>query len=160
MKHTGFISLLVRYTKFHVPWLRACHLGAGPHQKTGTCACASARVAAVFCRIYFTCNFIGVALQWRHHECHGLSNHPRLDYLLNRLLRRRSKKTSKLRVTGLCAGNSPAVTGEFPAQMASNAENVSIWWRPHATRKWTFTPTVSVNLWTLDNQLAQLWLQS
>ena len=31
-------------------------------------------------------------------------------------------------VTGLCVGNSP-VTGEFPAQMASNAENVSIWWR-------------------------------
>ena len=25
---------------------------------------------------------------------------------------------------------SPA-TGEFPAQMASNAENVSIWWRHH-----------------------------
>ena len=23
------------------------------------------------------------------------------------------------------------VTGEFPAQMASNAENVSIWWRHH-----------------------------
>ena len=33
-----------------------------------------------------------------------------------------------LRVTGLCAENSP-VTGEFPAQMASNAEKVSIWWR-------------------------------
>ena len=44
--------------------------------------------------------------------------------------RRRSKKTSKLRVTGLCVGNSP-VTGEFPAQRASNAENVSIWWRLH-----------------------------
>ena len=43
----------------------------------------------------------------------------------------RSKKTSKLRVTGLCAGNSP-VTGEFPAQRASNAENVSIWWHHHA----------------------------
>ena len=42
----------------------------------------------------------------------------------------RSKKTSKLRVTGLRAGNSP-VTGEFPAQMASNAENVSILWRHH-----------------------------
>ena len=39
-------------------------------------------------------------------------------------------KTSKLRVTGLCAGSSPG-TGEFPAQMASNAENVSIWWRHH-----------------------------
>ena len=39
---------------------------------------------------------------------------------------------SKLRVTGLCAGNSPG-TGEFPAQMASYAENVSIWWRHHDT---------------------------
>ena len=35
--------------------------------------------------------------------------------------RRRSKKTPKLRVNGLCEGNSP-VTGEFPSQMASNAE--------------------------------------
>ena len=41
-----------------------------------------------------------------------------------------SKKTSQLRVTGLCAGNSP-VTGEFPAQMACNADSVSIWWRHH-----------------------------
>ena len=29
-------------------------------------------------------------------------------------------------------GNSP-VTGEIPAQMSSNAENVSIWWRDNAT---------------------------
>ena len=43
--------------------------------------------------------------------------------------RRRSKITSKLRVTGR-AGNSP-VTGEFLAQRASNTENVSIWWRHH-----------------------------
>ena len=28
------------------------------------------------------------------------------------------------------AGNSP-MTSEFPAQKASNAENVSIWWRHH-----------------------------
>ena len=40
------------------------------------------------------------------------------------------KKTSKLRVTGLCEGNSP-VTGEFPTQRTSNAENVSIWWCLH-----------------------------
>ena len=33
----------------------------------------------------------------------------------------------KLRVIGLCDGNSP-VTGEFPEQRASNAENVFIWW--------------------------------
>ena len=38
------------------------------------------------------------------------------------------KNIRKLRVTDLCEGNSP-VAGEFPAQMASNAENVSIWWR-------------------------------
>ena len=44
--------------------------------------------------------------------------------------RRRSKKTSKLRVTGLCAVNSP-VTDEFTTQRASNAENVSIWWHHH-----------------------------
>ena len=48
---------------------------------------------------------------------------------------RRSKKTSKLCVTGLCEGNSP-VTGEFPTQRASNAENVSIWWRHHDQHEW------------------------
>ena len=40
------------------------------------------------------------------------------------------RKILKLRVTGLCAGNSP-VTGHFPAQRASNSENVSIGWRHH-----------------------------
>ena len=40
------------------------------------------------------------------------------------------QRTSTLRVTGLCVGNSPG-TGEFPAQMASCAKNVSIWWRDH-----------------------------
>ena len=69
-------------------------------------------------------------LHWRHNGHDDVSNHQPHDCLLNRLLRRRSKKTSKLRVTDLCAGNSPE-TGEFPAQMASNAENVSIWWRHH-----------------------------
>ena len=69
-------------------------------------------------------------LPWRHNERDGDSNHQPHDCLLNRLFRGRSKKTSKLRVTGLCAGNSP-LTGEFPAQIASNAVNVSIWWRHH-----------------------------
>ena len=69
-------------------------------------------------------------LQWRHNKHDGVSNNRRPDCLINRLFRGRSKATSKLCVTGLCAGNSP-VTGEFPAQRASNAENVSIWWRHH-----------------------------
>ena len=70
-------------------------------------------------------------LQWHHNGRDSVSNHQHHDCLLNRSFRRRTKKTSKLRVTCLCAGNSP-VTGEFPAQMASNAEKVSIWWRHHA----------------------------
>ena len=69
-------------------------------------------------------------LQWRHNGHNGVSIHQPHDCLLNRLFGNRSKKTSKPRVTGLCVGNSP-VTGEFPAQMASNAENVSIRWRHH-----------------------------
>ena len=68
-------------------------------------------------------------LQLRHNGCDSVSNHQPHDCLLNRLFRRRSKKTSKLRVTGLCAGNSPGPVNS--PQMASNAENVSIWWRHH-----------------------------
>ena len=64
--------------------------------------------------------------QWCHNTHDSVSNHQPYDCLHNRLFRRRSKKASKLRVTGLCEENSPG-TG----QMASNAENVSIWWRHH-----------------------------
>ena len=74
----------------------------------------------------------GHSLRWRHNWHDIISNHQHRDCLLNGLFWCRSKKTSKLRVTGLCAGNSPG-TGEFPAQMASNAENVSIWWRHHVS---------------------------
>ena len=70
------------------------------------------------------------SLEWRHNGHDGVSGHQPHDCLLNRLFRRRSKKTSKLRITGLCVGNSPA-TGEFPAHMASSAENVFIWWHHH-----------------------------
>ena len=72
----------------------------------------------------------GISLQWRHNGRDSVSNRQPCDCLLNRLFRPRSKKTSKLRVTGFCAENSP-VTDEFPAQSDSNAENVSIWWRHH-----------------------------
>ena len=74
------------------------------------------------------------SLQWHHNERDGVSNHQPLDCLLNRLLKHRSKKQPKLRVTVLCEGNSP-VTGEFPAQRASNAENVSIWWRHRVSQQ-------------------------
>ena len=70
-----------------------------------------------------SCDLHTWSLQWRHNERDGVSNHQPHDCLLNRLFRRRSKKTSKLRVTDLCAGH------QFPAQRARNTENVSIWWR-------------------------------
>ena len=70
-------------------------------------------------------------LRWRHNERDGISDHQPHDCLLNVYLGTQVKKTSKLRVAGLCAGNS-SVTGEFPTQRASNTENVSIWWRHHA----------------------------
>ena len=63
-----------------------------------------------------------ISLRGLHNGRNGVSNHQPQDCLLNRLFRRRSTKTSKLHVTGLC---------EFPAQMANNTENVSIWRRHH-----------------------------
>ena len=78
-------------------------------------------------------------LKWHHNECDSVSNPQRLECQLNRLFRRRYKKTSKLRVAGLCDGNS-SVTGEFPAPRTSNEETVSIydvimnWYHPVARR--------------------------
>ena len=68
-------------------------------------------------------------LQWRHNGHDGISNHRRSDCSLNSLFRRRSKKTSKLHATALCEENTPV--SRWPAQRASNTENVSIWWCHH-----------------------------
>ena len=81
-------------------------------------------------RLLITSRCKGCTLQWRHNELNGVSNHQPHDCLLNRLFRRRSKKTSKLLVTGLCVGNSPGPVNS--TQRASYTENVSIWWRYHA----------------------------
>ena len=56
-------------------------------------------------------------LQWRHNERDCVSNHRRLHCFFNCCFRWSSKKTSKPRVTGLCAGNPPVTT-----QKTSNAE--------------------------------------
>ena len=87
-------------------------------------------------------SWVSSTLHWRHNGHNSVSNDQPYDCLLNRVFRRRSKKTSKLRVTGLCEGNSPG-TGEFPEQMASNAENVSIWWRHH---EWSLNKTESCTI--------------
>ena len=78
----------------------------------------------VFQLIFVACGAVvgyNSSLQWRHNERDRVSNHQPHDCLLNHLFRRRLKETSKFRVTGLRAGK----------QRASNAENVSIWWRHH-----------------------------
>ena len=94
----------------------------------------------------------GKSLQWSYNERNGVSNHRRLDCLFNRLFRRRSKKTSKLHVTGLCEGNAfsallalcegnPPEASGFPPQRASNAKIVSIWWRHHVFWTYPFSRT-------------------
>ena len=80
----------------------------------------------------FHTNILLISLQWHHNGGNGISNHHPHDCLLNCLFSCRSKKTSKLHVTGLCVGNS-VVTSEFHPQRASNMENVSIWWCHHVT---------------------------
>ena len=97
-------------------------------------------------------------LQWRHNGRDGVSNHQPHHCLLNRLFMRKWKKTSRLRVTGLRMGNSP-VTGEFPAQMASNAENFSIWWRHHVETGPGFEDGFGTNRgsWTLSRRILIAW---
>ena len=67
-------------------------------------------------------------LLWRHNERDGV-------LFAQPFVQVQIKKISKLRVTGLCEGN-PPVTRGFPSQRASNAENVSIWWRHHGYELW------------------------
>ena len=87
-----------------MPWLMMLHLALPGHQQPW--------------------------LLWSHNERKGVSNPRHLDCLLNHSFKRRSKKTSKLCVIGLCVGN-PPVTSGFPSQMASNMENVFSWWHQH-----------------------------
>ena len=94
-------------------------------------------------------------LQWRHNDHDGVSNHQPRGRLFNRLFRCRSKKTSKLCVTGLCAVNSP-VTGEFPTQRASNAENASTWWHHHDSPGYTVS-TLSADGWHQGTGHLQTW---
>ena len=76
--------------------------------------------------IYYLCHL----LQGPHNERHGVSNHQQIDWLLKHLFRRTWKKTSKLRVNGLCE---ESISDRWiHLTKTSNAENVSIWWRYHA----------------------------
>ena len=58
-------------------------------------------------------------LQWCHNERDGISNHRHLYCLLSHFFKCSSKKTSKLRVTGLCEGNPPVTGGQDSDQFIS-----------------------------------------
>ena len=50
------------------------------------------------------------------------------------------------------------VTGEFPAQMASNAENVSIWWRHHEHQHLSIYSIIKLaNIWWKMNGKSMSW---
>ena len=72
------------------------------------------------------------SLQWRHNGLDGISNLQLHDCLLNRLFKAQIKENIKAPRHWFCEGNSP-VTGEFPTQRTSNAENVSIWRRHYVS---------------------------
>ena len=67
---------------------------------------------------------ICATLHWRQNDHDGVSNHQPHVCLLNRLFRRRSKKTSKLHVTGLCVGNSPGRV----KRVACCYDLLNCWW--------------------------------
>ena len=93
-----FLILMTNTAPF--PWLTCTSLSVTSQNVYGTYACED------FADISFN-HILSWSLRWRHNEWDGFSNHQPHHCLLNRLSGRRSKKTSKPHVTGLCAGNSP-----------------------------------------------------
>ena len=139
------ISLHGHIFPYYWPFLRGTHLPPMDSIKKGQ-LCEALKFSFLLSWITYWANSLVVgdsirhdahdahgssrSLLWRQNDSDNVSNHQPHK----RLFKRRSKKTPKLRVTGLCEGKSP-VTGEFPAQKASNAENVSIWWRHHVLKR-------------------------
>ena len=73
--------------------------------------------------------FTGDTSQWRHNG-QKASQITIPSIVCSTVCSGADKRKHQSSLTDLCEGNLP-VTGEFPSQWASNAENVSIWWRHH-----------------------------
>ena len=121
----SYVNLVCQFRHFKTTWYRLPFLKPINHTLYFCCVLAVARYTGGAC---MSGDSAGIGPLREHYN--DVSNHQPHHCLLSRLFGLRSKKTSKLRVAGLCVGNSP-VTGEFSAQMASNAEIVSIWWCHH-----------------------------
>ena len=111
-------SPLLRPFSHHLQDTELCHISTAV-RLTST---RSGHNMLIVAWIFSMCTMVlHLALQWHHNEHDGVSNHRHLDCLLNRMRRRRLKKTSKLCATDLCERNSP-VTSEIPTHRASNVE--------------------------------------
>ena len=97
-----------RYCRWCKSIVEKCHdCGSRPKRRCHNCGSETqVKAGCPNDKLCFKCKQSG-PLQWHHNGRYSVSNHQPHDCLLNRLFRCRSKKISKLRVTGLCAGNSP-----------------------------------------------------
>ena len=66
------------------------------------------------------------ALHWRHNDHDGALNQLFTQPFIQTQIKENIKAPRHWPLCGEFTG-----TGEFPAQTASDAENVSIWWRHH-----------------------------
>ena len=97
-----------------------------------------------FSSCWISVTWVTVMADWRHNDHDGVSNHQPRGCLLNRLYRRRSKKTSKLRVTGLCAGNSPGpVTRKMFHLMTSSCDGHRCRWGELSLTSWVSKPRLN-----------------
>ena len=103
--HSGLVDLRHSTIKKSLKWKK--------QRKSSWCVCGWFGVCPEWSNAIVThqmskfCVRSSTTLQWRHNDHDCVSNHQPRGCLLNRIFRRGSKKTSKLRVTGLCVGNSP-----------------------------------------------------
>ena len=83
-----------------------------------------------------------VALQWRHNGCDCVSKSPASRLFIQAEIKENIKAPRQWPLCGEFTG-----AGEFPAQMASNAENVSILWRHHGKQALTYRCQIDENMW-------------
>ena len=93
------------------------------------------------------------SLRWHHNGRDSISNHQPHDCLP--FIQTQIKENIKAPCHWPLCGNSPG-TGEFPVQMASNAENVSIWLRHHVKQVPGSTDHPCVEAWAMTGIVARL----
>ena len=103
-------------------------------------------------------------LQWRHNGCDGVSNHQPHKCLLNLSFCWWSKKTSNLRVTGLCAWNSPVNSshkGPVTRKMFPFDDVIMNWSFANCAHHYVITPTPNMkSAVSISDHIKQLLLKS